>query len=187
MLVGGMALLITLGFLGGDAAVVRIASRIRGRDAVVDSLLRLFSWTPFVIVVLFLMPISLLITSAEYRSACIVFVSCVLALGLSFLGKLLVGRTRPLNHLTYIGTRDSSFPSAHTAGSFTAAFALTFFIPSLSPTLLVLAGVVALSRLYLQMHFLSDVAGGLLLAYLSVLFVIRTDFLDFLASFLPLL
>lgn len=186
MLIGGVVLLLLWGFWRGDTMIVTLSQRIRGQEALIDAVFRLFSWTPFVVTVLFVLPSAVLLAGAHYRELAAVFVSCSLALGCAFLGKFMIGRTRPLNHLTYIGKRDSSFPSAHTAGSFAAALSMAVFVPQLLYTVLVLAGVVAVSRLYLQMHFLSDVAGGLLVAYVAVLFVMRTDFLDFFLSFLPI-
>ena len=56
-----------------------------------------------------------------------------------------------------------SFPSGHTITAFSVAVALTFFYPSLGIGLFFCAASIAVSRILLGMHFLSDVlAGGLL-------------------------
>lgn len=65
---------------------------------------------------------------------------------------------------------DFSFPSGHTVSSFIAAFVLwrtdkkRFGIPAM-----ILASLMAFSRLYLYVHFPSDVLCGIALAYLVYL------------------
>ena len=78
-----------------------------------------------------------------------------------------------------MGEIDSSFPSAHTAGSFAAAFTLAVFWPPLALVVCVLASLVAFSRMFLEFHFFSDVMGGILLAYFLSTFVLNSDFLIF--------
>ena len=89
--------------------------------------------------------------------------------------KLSVNRARPWQ--TYpdlgfqefhnsIGVRepsDSSFPSGHTASLFAAAVALVFYYRVKGLPALAVAFLVALSRIYLCMHYPSDVLGGMLI------------------------
>lgn len=66
----------------------------------------------------------------------------------------------------------ASFPSGHSATAFAAAVAVGLFYPRLRTPLLALAAVVALSRVYLGVHYASDVlAGSLLGALLGLLSV----------------
>lgn len=53
-----------------------------------------------------------------------------------------------------------SFPSGHTITAFAMAASLSLFYPSLMPVLLFFAFSIALSRIVLGMHFLSDVIVG---------------------------
>jgi membrane-associated phospholipid phosphatase len=57
----------------------------------------------------------------------------------------------------------TSFPSGHAAAAFAAATAVGMLHPRFRAPLLVLAGMVALSRVYLGVHFWSDVLVGSLL------------------------
>ena len=85
--------------------------------------------------------------------------------------KPMLARIRPFDVNTAIKLlinkpRDFSFPSGHTSASFTAASVLFFrksklFVPSL-----VLAFLISFSRLYLYMHYPSDVLAGLVLGIL---------------------
>lgn len=81
--------------------------------------------------------------------------------------KPLFGRIRPF--VAYPGVDllvppplDASFPSGHTAASFAAVFALLAMKDPLWKPALALAVVIAFSRLYLYVHWPSDVLGGVL-------------------------
>jgi len=145
----------------------------------VEKFFRIFSFTLFIFVTLFVLPLIFLLYTSDFYSAGTFFASCFLATGIAFVGKYFFKRIRPFGHQTYLGEIDSAFPSAHTTGSFAAAFILMVFWPALAIPLLTFATIVAFSRMYLELHFFSDVAGGILIAHLMTAFVIESDLLTF--------
>ena len=56
-----------------------------------------------------------------------------------------------------------SFPSGHTMTAFSIALVVSYFYPSLEGTLVFVAFSIAVSRIVLGMHFLSDVLAGIVL------------------------
>jgi undecaprenyl-diphosphatase len=56
-----------------------------------------------------------------------------------------------------------SFPSGHTMTAFSIALVVSYFYPSLEGALFFLALSIALSRIVLGMHFLSDVLAGMVI------------------------
>ena len=81
--------------------------------------------------------------------------------------KNLFARVRPYNvtevSLLVEKLRDFAFPSGHTLVSFEAATALTVYHRKWGIAALVLAALIGYSRLYLFMHYPTDVAVGALL------------------------
>jgi undecaprenyl-diphosphatase len=84
-----------------------------------------------------------------------------IAYGANQLIKVIVGRKRPrrADRPPLVETRsDLSYPSAHAATSVAGARALSEALPP--APLWALAGALALSRLYLGVHYPSDIAAG---------------------------
>lgn len=82
--------------------------------------------------------------------------------------KKLVGRKRPCEiephcWATLLPPDRFSFPSGHSITAFAIAVSLGLFYPVIFPVLLFFAFSIALSRILLGMHFLSDVVVGALL------------------------
>ena len=87
--------------------------------------------------------------------------------------KPLVDRVRPYNYSDLIIPlgripSEASFPSGHTSASFSCALIYVRMLPKkYGIPLVVLATLIALSRLYLCVHFPTDVLGGFLVAMVS--------------------
>ena len=81
--------------------------------------------------------------------------------------KLLFVRERPDSIvMTFLWMKDFSFPSAHAATCFALVPILDREFPRLSVFWIAFAVLVAVSRLYLGVHYLSDVIAGAALGYL---------------------
>lgn len=88
--------------------------------------------------------------------------------------KNLIDRIRPCNidqAVTMLVERPTSgsFPSTHTAWAFAAATSVFLHHKKAGIAVLVLAALIAFGRLYLFVHFPSDVLGGIVLGVLSAL------------------
>jgi undecaprenyl-diphosphatase len=82
--------------------------------------------------------------------------------------KELFGRARPPVAEPELGSvvalpENASFPSGHSATAFAAATAIAILSPRMRPYALGLAAAIALSRVYLRVHFPIDVIAGALL------------------------
>lgn len=109
----------------------------------------------------------------------VVVVGTVAAAGaVSTATKIIVGAHRPPLNLQLIAETDPSFPSGHVTGTVALLGALTAVLghhcrPAARAALLALtaagAVAVALTRLYLAVHWASDVAGGALLGTLAAI------------------
>ena len=89
--------------------------------------------------------------------------------------KPLVGRTRPFAFnpdITLIIPEPSeySFPSGHSVSSFEGAFAIYLYHRKWGIPALVLASLIALSRIYLYVHYPTDVIAGCILGCLFAWF-----------------
>ena len=143
-----------------------------------DTVFALVTWFGSLAV---LLPLALLVWWRRRgdRSAAFVALALVGASALGHAAKLIAARPRPDLFPPLIAMpEDWSFPSAHAAQ--VTAFALAWLLrPEAAPGRVEIAALIAAvtaviaSRLYLQVHFPSDVIAGALLATLWVVFLRR--------------
>lgn len=108
--------------------------------------------------------------------------------------KNIVGRTRPSellsqDELIIRNPRHSSFPSGHTTTSISVAVGLMFnctaiiWLPAL-----IIASLISFSRIYLRVHYFSDVCGGVVVGTVcGVLSKIVTDLIRTITVLQPIL
>jgi undecaprenyl-diphosphatase len=119
-----------------------------------------------------IVPLSLIISGQEKLVRVGLKIALVLVVSetLVFLIKRVIQRPRPFTILPeVINTRATacqySLPSGHTCAAFAMAFVLTSAFPGLDYIFFTLATLVGLSRMYLGVHYPSDVVAGMLIAY----------------------
>jgi undecaprenyl-diphosphatase len=111
--------------------------------------------------------VAVLLSSDVLRFRALEAAACAVTVGIVMFHKVkrVFCRTRPRDiepHCwAHIVTTDKfSFPSGHSTTAFAVALSLGSFYPEIMPLLLVLAANVAVSRVVVGMHFLSDVLVG---------------------------
>jgi membrane-associated phospholipid phosphatase len=152
-----------------DAKIIEWFSR--QHNAAADELFRAVTWLGSVVV---LMPLVIgsvvaLALHRRIREAYFLAVALVGTIVIMYTSKLIVARPRPNDIDALIAMPwDQSFPSAHTAQIVSVMLAGLMIIyrlnriwfKSLWPVALITVVLVALSRIYLQVHYLSDVLVG---------------------------
>jgi len=117
---------------------------------------------------------AVLICIPKYRKVGILTISAVILS--SFIGecllKHLINRPRPFVDVPAVKMLiekplTNSFPSDHTSAAFAAATVLSFAFKKYRKYFFTLAIIIAFSRLYLYVHYPSDIIGGIILGLIS--------------------
>lgn len=90
--------------------------------------------------------------------------------------KAILARERPYNILDRLNTygfelRDYSFPSGHSSSSFLISTILSYYFPEYRILLYTLSTLISISRIYLAVHYPTDVLGGTIIGIISGIFV----------------
>lgn len=127
----------------------------------------------------------ILFSMKKYRKyGCMLFLALILC---ALIGNLtlkpLVARVRPFNAYPLIDgilikePNDYSFPSGHTMCSFAPAVVLFYFNKKIGIIALIVSMLIAFSRLYLYVHYPSDVFAGMVIGIINgiaAIFIVKT-------------
>ena len=160
---------------------------VKTRNKVLNHFFRIISilgdwwcWTVFSLIILFF----------NTRLGILIIVSQTFQVALQRLVKLTFLRKRPyIKHRLTISRLivppdKFSFPSGHTAGAFVIFFCINSYLPSISWIFLILAILVGISRIYLGVHYFTDVLFGILLGFIA--FEIGKIVVDYILNFLKI-
>lgn len=95
-----------------------------------------------------------------------------------------IGRERPFTFVEGLELiidphNSKSFPSGHTTASFSAAFVLAYYLEKYRIPVLILAGLISFSRMYLYVHFPTDILAGILVglmaSFLAITIILQTQ------------
>lgn len=124
----------------------------------------------------------LLIAIKKYRKYGYMLIFALILCGIigNLTLKPLIARSRPfdveplLQPLLISPPKDFSFPSGHTMASFASSIVIYYMNKKLGILAFALSILIAFSRLYLYVHYPSDVLGGMiigiLMGYISIIF-----------------
>lgn len=101
-------------------------------------------------------------------------IALILSSFIARITKITVNRIRPyilLENLNIrkIGIDNYSFPSGHTTAAFCIAVMIAITVPCFAILAIIIATMVGISRMYLGVHFPSDVLAGIILGCLTSL------------------
>jgi undecaprenyl-diphosphatase len=95
----------------------------------------------------------------------VLLTSFVVSTAICLMLKYTIARPRPSDFSALVALTAYSFPSLHSSASFTAVPILDLEFPMFKWFWILFAVVVGFSRIYLNVHYLSDVIGGALIGF----------------------
>ncbi len=133
----------------------------------------LFTWVSFTADTLFMVLMVAALYLGGYRKEALVVAVVFVVTNAVTLGlKYLIARPRP-SDLGITPESEPSFPSGHTSNAFSFATALSYYHRKAAPLLFAWALLVAFSRVFLGLHYITDLLGGAAVGIIVSLVITR--------------
>ncbi|MCL6631531.1 MAG: phosphatase PAP2 family protein [Alicyclobacillus herbarius] len=152
-----------------DDRLVWCIRRLWGKSLSLDGfMVTVARWTPFVMVGLIAATVVLAFTQPQFHAVLHGFSAIAAAAAARFINEPITRafcRPRPFEQMSFFPLvsheRGGSYPSNHATGAFALAVSM-LAVPGIGWILLVLAALLSVSRVYVGLHYPSDIVGGVL-------------------------
>ena len=147
---------------------------VEHRNPFLDSFMTTITLAIVDIILILVLILFIFFKDRDFKEVFLLFLILAVTLALSSVLKLVVSRPRPdVIHL--VKESSYSFPSNHSSVAFSAI--PLFFRSSkiIGYVWFFIAVIIAFTRIYTDVHYLSDVLGGALLGYIISISIIRLD------------
>ncbi len=150
-----------------DKLIFLLADKIDSN--IMDSIMKLLSSS--IIISLFFLIISIFLLEKTHNFV-LIWASILFTSAIVFAIKFIVARPRPFGQQLFLmGLSDYSFPSMHTALMFATVYVLWRSFPKEKWFFITYAVLVGISRIYLHVHYVSDVLFGAFIGFSTGYFV----------------
>lgn len=143
---------------------------------IIDAVLSVITNFGVVVVSMLVVP-SIMFYKNNKKDAYALWLSFAASLALAFIIKIIFLRQRPIEAFTYPFTNivSYSFPSMHSMTVFSMLPLLVKYLPKHRHFWIIFAFLVAFSRIYFRLHFLSDVVFGALAGFFVGYLILRLE------------
>jgi lipopolysaccharide/colanic/teichoic acid biosynthesis glycosyltransferase len=127
-------------------------------------------------IVLTILTILFLLKKKEERNIPLLWIGFFILGGIVVVLKFLVSRVRPFDLISFYSFTelvDYSFPSLHAAIAIFALIIMIKEMPKQSLVWIIISLLIFFSRIYLKVHYLSDVVGGIILGLIAANFYLK--------------